>query len=409
MTDIVRIGGGSVALADSGFAAARLIEKGRLDYLVLDYLVGTAPAQLRDRASEAGGSAFVCEFVDRVFAPNLAALADGGPLVVTNAGGLDPEGCVSRIRAIAAASSIDLQVVAVGLPGAKANVEVIAAALAGGADLVVTGAVEAAALTLAPLAHRFGWTMSDADAMAGGSLAGLIVQCGVQAARGALGDWTRLPYWARSGYPIVECGADGAFEVMKLDGSAGQCTPTSVAQQILHEVGNPAAHRVAGLMADYRDVDVQEIGPERVRVTGARGRTDGAARAEEARAGAAPAERGVGAANIIGAAVDVPLFDLVWSHAGCDADGPWFGIVARRSEYLPFIRDAMTPAAVASFLARHVTEEALTVERHDFARICALSFIVRGQDGSRWSGTRLSALLDFPVSVPQSEAVVLAG
>jgi hypothetical protein len=70
---------------------------------------------------------------------------------------------------------------------------------------VITGRSVDSAVTLGALIHHFGWSMHDFDRLAGGSLAGHIIECGCQATGGLFTDWDTVPDWAHIGYPIVEC------------------------------------------------------------------------------------------------------------------------------------------------------------------------------------------------------------
>ena len=80
-----------------------------------------------------------------------------------------------------------------------------------GADIVITGRCVDSAVTLGALIHEFGWSPDDCDLLAGGSLAGHIIECGCQATGGLFTDWQKVPDWAHIGYPIVECADDGSF------------------------------------------------------------------------------------------------------------------------------------------------------------------------------------------------------
>ena len=148
----------------------------------------------------------------------------------------------------------------------------IKAALDAGAQIVITGRCVDSAVTLGVLMHEFGWRRTDFDRLAGGSLAGHIIECGCQATGGLHTDWQQVPDWAHIGYPIVECAADGSFTVSKPEGTGGLVAPQVVAEQMLYEIGDPAAYLLPDVICDFTQVRIDAAGAGQVRVHGARGR-----------------------------------------------------------------------------------------------------------------------------------------
>jgi hypothetical protein len=148
----------------------------------------------------------------------------------------------------------------------------IQAALDAGAQVVITGRCVDSAVTLGVLMHAFGWQPGDHDLLAAGSLAGHIIECGCQATGGLHTDWDTVPDWPNIGYPIVECHADGSFVVTKPADTGGKVTPAVVGEQMLYEIGDPAAYLLPDVVADFTQVRIGQAGEHRVRVHGAKGR-----------------------------------------------------------------------------------------------------------------------------------------
>ena len=298
MTRTVRIAGASGFWGDTDAATEHLLACPQLDYIVYDYLSEITLALLaRARAKNPAGG-YVPDF-ERAVTPHLAAIKARGVRLLANAGGLNPVACARALEAAAEKAGVALRVAAVtgddlmgalpsdvcdmfnGQPLPKtilsANAYLgaagIVAALADGADIVVTGRCADSALTLAPLIHHFGWAFDDWDRLAQGSLAGHLIECGSQGVGGLFTDWREVcDGWSDMGFPIAVCSADGAFEIIKPEGSGGRITPLSLTEQMLYEIGDPADYRLPDVICDFRQVAFEPTGPDRVRISGARGR-----------------------------------------------------------------------------------------------------------------------------------------
>ena len=140
----------------------------------------------------------------------LGLALERGVKIVSNAGGLNPAGLADRLREVAPGLGLDPAVAHVegddlrdhaselGLDGAlTANAYLggfgIAAALDGGADVVVTGRVTDASLVVGPAVAHFGWTPAQHDELAGAVVAGHVLECGTQATGGNFSGFTSLP------------------------------------------------------------------------------------------------------------------------------------------------------------------------------------------------------------------------
>ncbi|MBN8938373.1 MAG: DUF1446 domain-containing protein [Rhizobiales bacterium] len=304
MTDrnkAIRIGCASGFWGDTPAGARQLVEHGAIDYLVFDYLAEITLAllaRIRARKPELG---FVPDFIETV-APLLPEITARGIRVVSNGGGMNPQAAAAELARRATALGLSPKIAVVtgddlmprieeiraggiremftGAPlpdkltsaNAYLGAGPIAAALAAGADIVITGRCVDSAVTLGALMHEFGWTRSDHDRLAAGSLAGHLLECGAQATGGLATDWAEVPGWDDMGFPIAECRADGSFVVTKPPATGGLITPLTVAEQMLYEIGDPKAYLLPDVACDFRQVVMRQAGPDRVEVTGARGR-----------------------------------------------------------------------------------------------------------------------------------------
>jgi hypothetical protein len=154
----------------------------------------------------------------------------------------------------------------------------MAEALSGGADIVITGRASDPALFLAPMIHAFGWAMDDWNLLGQGTVAGHLLECAGQITGGYFADpgYKDVSDLARLGFPIGEVGEDGSLVVTKVAGSGGAVTAQTCKEQLLYEVHDPTKYFQPDVVADFSQVRVEEIGPDRVRVSGGRGtkRTD---------------------------------------------------------------------------------------------------------------------------------------
>jgi hypothetical protein len=267
-----------------------------MDYLAEVTMSLLARARMKDPAT--GYPPDVVAYLKRA----LPEIARRGVKVVTNGGGVNPPACKQALEAAIAEMGLGLRVAMVqgddvlpladGLRAAGLREAVsgealpprlltanaylgalpIKAALAAGADIVITGRCADSALALGILMHEFGWAEHDYDLLGAGSLVGHLLECGPQATGGNYTDWETVPGWENIGYPIAECQADGTFALVKPDHTGGLIVPAVIAEQTLYEIGDPAAYYLPDVTADFSGVRLTQAGPNRVRVEGARGR-----------------------------------------------------------------------------------------------------------------------------------------
>ena len=306
--DLVRVASGQGFWGDDLEAPVRQVRGGPVDYLMLDYLAEVTMSILqkqRGRDPSAGYARDFVQLMERIF-PDCV---EKDIRVVTNAGGVNPEGCAAALveagrRAgvrgakVAMVTGDDLMdrldalleeghVLAHMETGAplssirdrvqSANAYIgarpIVEALQKGARVIVTGRSTDTALTYAPLMHEFGWSPDDHDRMAAGVVAGHINECGAQASGGnCMHEWWTLPDMAGVGFPIVEASPDGSFVVTKHPGTGGRVSLATLKEQIVYEMGDPSSYITPDVVADFTTIHLEEAGPDRVRVYGVKGK-----------------------------------------------------------------------------------------------------------------------------------------
>ena len=297
----VRIANCSGFYGDRLSAAQEMIEGGPIDVLTGDWLAELTMMILAKSQLKHPDLGFATTFLTQMEHVLGTCLADG-IIVVSNAGGLNPAGCAEALQALAArlglspsiayvegdnlmprlpelrATGIDLRNLdtgesldELGIEPITANAYLgawgIATALDQGADVVITGRVTDAAVVLGPAASYFGWDRTDWNRLAGGVVAGHIIECGSQCTGGNYAFFDEVPGLERPGFPIAEIHDDGSFVVTKHPGTGGAVTAGTITAQLLYEIQGLGYYNPDVVVA-FDSIDVADDGPDRVRVSG---------------------------------------------------------------------------------------------------------------------------------------------
>lgn len=305
MTDPLRIANASGYWGDDLTALKRQIEGGPIDVVTMDFLAEITMSILQKQVQRNPDTGYAVDFVDQVDEVMELAM-ERNVTIISNAGGVRPLACGEAIAARAEAKGLSprVGVVAgddlmdriqqwhadgvdmsnmddgrqfadvieqVSSANAYFGAAPVVRALEDGAQFIVTGRVTDTGITLAPMIHHFGWATDDWDRMAAGIIAGHILECGAQSTGGNFTDWQDVPSFHNVGYPIVEMNEDGSFVVTKHPGTGGLVNVATVKEQLVYEMGDPAAYLTPDAVVDFGSVQLADDGPDRVRVFGIRG------------------------------------------------------------------------------------------------------------------------------------------
>jgi len=304
----VRIASGQGFWGDLLSAPYNQITKGPVDYVMMDYLAEVTMSIMQKQKRKDPLLGYAKDLIP-LMEQMLPVLVDKGIRVITNGGGVNPRACRDAIFAVA--KKLDLRGLRIGvvlgddilddltaLQGRgialknmdsgeplsavmdrvmSANVYFgawpIVEALRQEAQIIITGRTTDTGLTLAPMIYEFGWDAKDWDKIAAGTIAGHILECGGQASGGNFSaDWKSVPDLAHIGFPIAEAYPDGEIVITKHEHTGGLVSLQTVKEQLLYEIGNPADYITPDCIADFTTIQLEQEGPDRVRLSGVRGR-----------------------------------------------------------------------------------------------------------------------------------------
>jgi hypothetical protein len=302
---VVRVGAGSAWWGDRIEPARLNAEEGALDYLCFETMAEATVSAAQVRARRDPTFPGYDTYLDDRMRAVLPACMRHGTRIVSNQGWINPTGAARRIvellrelghtgvRVAAVEGSLitdrvlqltdrilesgePTATLASSLISAEAylGAEPIVEALQGGARIVVTGRVADPSIFLAPLMHEFGWDPLDHARLGAGSGLGHLLECGAQVTGGYFPDpgFKDVPEPWDLAFPIAEASADGSAVITKVPGTGGAVTLQTVKEQLLYEVHDPAHYITPDVVVDFTTVRLEQVGPDRVRVSGIGGR-----------------------------------------------------------------------------------------------------------------------------------------
>ncbi|MBI4428595.1 MAG: DUF1446 domain-containing protein [Ignavibacteriales bacterium] len=308
MKDRVRIASGQGFWGDLLTAPVDQVTKGPIDYMMMDYLAEVTMSIMQKQKRKdprLGYAKDLVELMERI----LPVCVEKNIRIITNGGGVNPVSCseailetgkklgikkfkigvvvgddiLDRIDELRK-QGIDLKNMETGesvdtvrerLQSANAYFGAwpVVEALKQGAHMVITGRTTDTGLTLAPMIHEFDWKQDEWDKLAGGTVAGHILECGGQASGGNFSaDWKAVPDLAHIGFPIAEAYPNGDIVITKHENTGGLVTVQSVKEQLVYEIGDPRQYITPDCIADFTTIQIEQIGKDRVKVSRVEGR-----------------------------------------------------------------------------------------------------------------------------------------
>lgn len=307
MKNKIKIASGQGFWGDLPNAPINQVKKGKIDYLVMDYLAEVTMSVMQKQRMRNEKYGYARDFVD-VIEATLDEIKNNGVKVISNAGGVNPRACKDAILHVAEQAGYNGIKIAVvdgddilptldelienghsldnmetGEPISSVKDDLLSAnvyfgsrpiveALEKGADIIITGRVTDTGLTLAPMIYEFGWDFNNFDLMSAGTIAGHIIECGGQVSGGNFTDWETVNDLVDIGFPIIEAYPDGSFYVTKHEGTGGLVSEMTVKEQLMYEIGNPAEYITPDCIADFTSIQLKQEGENRVKVWGIEGK-----------------------------------------------------------------------------------------------------------------------------------------
>ena len=298
----IRIGCGAGYAGDRWEPALECVERGHIDYLVYETLAERTIAlgQLEKLRDPARGYNPMLE--PRLRLVLRAALARG-VRIVGNMGAANPLAAGEAVLRVARELGIAKLKVAVVLgddvtgqvrgtdaplmengepldtikpmmvsANAYLGADAVAAGLATGADVVITGRVADPSLFVGCMLDGLHWNDDNYAKLGQATVAGHLMECAGQVTGGYFADpgFKDVANLARLGFPICEINADGAAFITKPEGSGGTVTLATCKEQLLYEVHDPARYVTPDCVADFTGVRFSESARDQIAFAGGR-------------------------------------------------------------------------------------------------------------------------------------------
>ncbi|MEC9089174.1 MAG: acyclic terpene utilization AtuA family protein [Actinomycetota bacterium] len=303
-SDAIRIANCSGFFGDRLSAAREMVQGGPIDALTGDWLAELTMLILSRIQAKAPGAGYARTFVTQM-EEVMGECLDKNIKVVSNAGGLNPQGCADAVQEIADRLGLNPSIAYVAgddlAPRLGELIEAgndfshldtgeslgeladrivtanayigcwgIVEALNQGADIVVTGRATDAAVVAGPAAWYHGWQRDDWDALAGAIVAGHVIECGGQATGGNYSFFTEIEDLTYPGFPWADVYSDGSSVVGKHDGTGGEVSIGTVTSQLLYEIQSERYFN-PDVVSRFDTIQLEELERDRVKISGTRG------------------------------------------------------------------------------------------------------------------------------------------
>jgi hypothetical protein len=150
----------------------------------------------------------------------------------------------------------------------------IVEALQAGAKMIVAGRISDGAPFVGALMHEFGWRFEDGywDKIGAAISIGHILECACFCTGGGSNQWREAVDAWKIGFPIAEVDENAEAIITKAPDTGGIVNQWTVKEQLTYEVLDPYNYYMPDGIADHGNVRIEEVGTNRVKVTGFRGK-----------------------------------------------------------------------------------------------------------------------------------------